>query len=81
MYRAAVSTSHFEFEAYGATEDDAIQALLIGYRRHHAEYPEAERSLMRDLVIGGDVHVYLVEEGNAYRDQEPLPMKPRKAVQ
>jgi len=75
MILATVNTGNFEFVAVAATEDDAIRFLLQGWRDHCADYYEADRNLMRDLIRGGEINIATVEHGTVLRDLQPIRRK------
>jgi hypothetical protein len=70
VYRAALDTRNFEFEAYGETDEAARHALAEGLERHVAQY-RLDGPAFREEVAD-DIVVRLVELGRAYRDREPI---------
>lgn len=80
FFRAKLDTSHFDFEAFGETKERAKAALVAGMKKHAKEYrmsaAEAKVFLSEYTEEGGDICVYAVELGAAFRDCEPLTTSP-----
>lgn len=70
LYRAAINTRHFAFEAYGLTAEEA-RATLAGAWVLHARQTGADPHLIDgDLA---DLTPYAVHAGQAFRDGALLP--------
>lgn len=67
LWQATLETRNFSFEAYGATEDEALSALKAGCTKHAKQYQiedgfaSVEQVAMREISIG-----------TCYRDREAL---------
>lgn len=72
MILAEVDTGHFQFQALAANEDDAYRMLLQAWRRHLKDYPDAERTMMRDLLRDEEVNFTKIEVGTVLRDGETI---------
>lgn len=69
IWIATIDTSKFSFEAFGASHDDAKEALLRGLRQHATQCslpPSWPDSLIDSANVRG------VTFGAAYRDRELL---------
>lgn len=80
LHKAAIDTSNFSFEAYGATQEEAREALRAGLTKHSEHYrvsdgPEWVEECMED------VRTLEITLGTCYRDGEPVllstPAKPK----
>ncbi len=67
LYRASHSTRHFEWEAYGETEDGARGFLIATLLMANTEFSHEELKEIRE-----DAHVYPVRAGIGLRDEEPV---------
>jgi hypothetical protein len=67
FWRAWAETRHFNFEAYGTTQAEAIDTLMVGWLAHCAE-----TGAEVDYVPRDDVSYAEIEVGKAYRDGWPL---------
>lgn len=72
FFRAEISTRHFDFEAYGATAEEARVALHRGLLRHKCAYMPGVASILDAREMADDATVYAIEIGQAYRDREPI---------
>lgn len=72
MFIATVNTGRFEFQAIHGSEDDVHRSLLQAWRYHCRDYPDAQRTLMRDLLVDGEVTIVEIEVGTVLRDGSPL---------
>lgn len=74
IYRGALSTRSYDFEAYGFTEAEAYNALKKAWndwrRVSGATYT------WRELYEGGDAYVQAFEIGAGYMDREKFNPKP-----
>ena len=70
IYRASLETSHFSFEAYGATRSEAYNAMRAGMEKHARQVGIAPDSFTSDFWQS--VEVYPVLLGAAYRDRGEL---------
>ncbi len=68
FYRAQYVSRHFEFEAYGATESDAHNAMLQTLKAHARQCG----GLGRAWFAPDDIYTYPVKLGAGCRDKEPL---------
>jgi hypothetical protein len=67
FWRAEYTSKSFEFEAYGASEADAVTALKVALRRHGEQY-----GCKRDWYYRDDLFAYPVRIGGGYRDKEEI---------
>jgi hypothetical protein len=70
FYRAALSTSNFEFEAYGDSEAEALAALDTSFDEHCRQHRISAEGFRREFAE--DIAVRQIELGRAYRDRELL---------
>lgn len=63
MYRATIDTRHFEWEAFGTTEEEARKFLGHALRKH-TEFTPGEIRQMAEY----DAHVYPIRAGMTLRD-------------
>ena len=70
VFLAELITTHFDFQAIGATEEEARQALERGWQGHRREYSHAHVSPFSDFAE--EVRVTEMKIGEAYRDQERI---------
>jgi hypothetical protein len=75
IYQAVFVTRHFQFEACGATKDEAIEAMTKGLRFHAGQYDldldwwmEGFEGVPTDEIF--EIHEY--EVGVAYRNNQSL---------
>ena len=69
LIKASLSTRHFEFEAYGSTDNGARNALIAAFKKHAMQSkmtPDWWEELA-DCIEYREIAV-----GRAYRDREPL---------
>lgn len=70
IFRAELDTRHFSFEAYGTTEENARQLMVITLVRHAVQTGISAADLIE--AMRGSINVYRVAVGQGYRDREPL---------
>lgn len=71
LFRAYFDTRHFDFEGYGRTAEEAIDACYQGWLDHCAHYRPGVH-IDVDYVKRDEISVYEVRIGHAYRDREPI---------
>lgn len=80
LHKAAIDTSNFSFEAYGATQEQAREALRAGLTKHSEHYRVSGGPEWVDKCME-DVQTLEITLGTCYRDREPVllgtPAKPR----
>lgn len=64
LYLATLSTRNFDFTALGLTEDEARDAIRIGWNRHNRQ----TGSELEWTHLAEDVNVTPMEVGHPYRD-------------
>jgi|SRR5262245_2016997 len=69
LWRAALDTSHFDFEAYGTTPAAAKAALRRAWREHVAQTGAEPHLIEQDVR---DLTPYPVQAGWGFRDREPI---------
>jgi hypothetical protein len=67
MYKAMFDSRNFSFEAYGETEQVAINSLKLGLVRHAKQY-DIEPDWWE--IYGGDIFTTEIHCGSCYRDNE-----------
>ena len=72
FFRAELSTRHFDFEAYGATAEEARVELHRGLLRLKCAYMPGVASILDARQMADDATVYAIEIGQAYYDREPI---------
>jgi hypothetical protein len=73
LYIARTETRNYDFEGVGATEDDAMLALLVALARHAEQQPVAADWLADAVRIATEERrIRQIRAGGAYRDGEPL---------
>jgi hypothetical protein len=70
IWRASLDTRHFEFEAFGDTEEGAICALQRGVDIHCEQNRISKRAFRKEYQPHIDVRPIVT--GRPYRDREPL---------
>jgi len=70
IWRARLETRAFGFEAFGATRDAAVAALVDGLRIHSAQY-ELPPDWWRGFT-GANTYAGVIVLGQCYRDGDPL---------
>lgn len=70
IFVASVDTRSFSFEAYGQTEDKAMDALKIGLEKHKSQHPTVGKYWVTEVC--GDANVREVAFGTCLRDREIL---------
>lgn len=75
MFRAHFQTRDFEFEGYGTTNDEAVDACYEGWVRHCYGYRPGVQ-LDVSLVSKEDISVYEVKATVPYRDHEEIEPAP-----
>ena len=77
FFRASYDSSHFSFEGYGITHEDAVAACMKALDKHGRQYkcarnwwtfPEGDAAARNDENMA----VYQIKIGGAYRDREAL---------
>jgi hypothetical protein len=71
FYKAALETANFSFEAYGADQDGAKEALINGLDYHAAQY-----GLAAGWYCAEDISCRPKHLSTAYRDGEAIPDSP-----
>lgn len=69
FFKASAETRNFLFEGYGASEDEAREALKTGLLTHedqHQAAPGFTEEVMDDLQMNE------ITLGTCYRDREPI---------
>jgi hypothetical protein len=69
IFKAAVETRHFSFEGYGASENEAMEALSAVLRIHETQYPVADGFIENAMA---DSQLNEIVVGGGYRDSELL---------
>ena len=67
IWHAQFTSRHFEFDAYGHTSQEALNALVAGLVSHGTAYNLSDAWYTLD-----DLNVREVTLGTAYRDREPI---------
>jgi hypothetical protein len=70
IWRAALDTNNFHFDATGLSDADALKALREGLEAHARQY-----RLAADWwrAFHEQISLEMFDVGTAYRDGEPLP--------
>ena len=74
MWRAIYESTNFSFEAYGKTEMEAKETLILGLNIHAKQY-----ICEPDWFFPGDIYAYPIETLVPYRDRSVL-LDIRKSV-
>jgi hypothetical protein len=71
IWSASYDSRHFSFDAFGATKDDAIRALVDGLDQHGRQY-NLEPRWWEDRRVSAEDQFELreIELGVAYRDRD-----------
>ena len=67
IYRSYYDSTHFCFEAYGLTKEEAKNQIIKGLKIHAQNY-----TIPDDWWNDDDIGVYEVQTGKAYRDFSEL---------
>lgn len=74
VWVAKLETVHFLFEAYGCTEEDAVEVMRGGWRAHRF----ATGASLRWDDVKDDVITQPVDVGSCYRDGNEINYEPGK---
>lgn len=66
-----LESAHFQFQAFGATLEDATQAMRDALEVHCRDYPDADMDYLRWL-LENDANVMEVSVPGALRDGEVI---------